>query len=1088
MKVKYYGSTGRFLILLISLFLALGFASQPVFHGEAGIPYPVIVTNLNDDGIGSLRAAIDNAVPGDTIIFDSDLSGTITLTRELYIQKSLQIAGPGSEVISISGNGATNIFRIIRDIQVSISGLSLINGTATKYPGGGIANDGTLSLVNVNINHNSANTFGGGVYNSDTGTLTIQQSQITENEALGYGELAGGGGIWNDGNLTLNYVYVAGNVAPVFGGGLYNDITGHTEINYSQINENYIYGVVGQYAWGGGIYNQGDYNSDPPLLGEVIIRYSQVMGNIASGTWSSGGGISNIGSMTLDNVSVGYNVSNGVGGGIDNEGALEIYQSSISFNSASGEYGDGGGIETSGALTVIQSDISNNTAGNNGGGIDKWIGTAYILNTTISGNTADADGGGIFNYSHILEIANSTITANTADNNSDGTGSGGGIFHFNQVDEETNSEFHAVFNQTPQSTPTYVNLQNSILAGNTDTGGETNDCGVDQEGTLTSLGNNVIQDIAACPISGAATDDIYNTNAELFPLNDNGGPTASHYPKVNSPVLDAANSSACPEVDQRGASRPEDGNNDATSICDIGSIEARRGPNPNNWAPFANTQIIYTYEDYPAEITLTGADPEGDTIEFAIVANPSNGTISGTLPNVVYSPNLDFFGEDTFSFKVTDSNGGTATAAITINVLPINDTPAVDAGPTLQNIEGFPITLQGSYLDVDEIAAPYILWDFGDGSFAEGELNPTHLFPDDGNYLVTLYVVDSYGAVGVDQTLVIVEPRAELSISLVPSDDPALSGAPFIYSLIVSNSGPSAANNVIVEDFLPEDLIFVSSSPECMAEPVDPLFPSGQIKVTCQIANILPGANYVLEINTRIPEESSGTISNSASVQGLEHDTIDVDNTATSLSQVTPILAIYCNDFEAGAGQEWNNPSLSITPTGRIFLGEFSNQAAILTLSELPTHTAIKYNFDLYLIRSWDGNELFLSDGQIVGPDQWRMAVDGTTQLVTSFANWVSLGQKQAFPGIYPYASYPAQFASSEQQSLGYTINQSPMDSVYQMSYITQHTGDEFKLELSASGLQPITDESWGVDNLCIFASYSAPMLDHSIYIPWARK
>jgi uncharacterized repeat protein (TIGR01451 family) len=1073
------------LLVLVVLLISLAFGMTP--KAQAGIPMPLIVTNLNDDGPGSLRYLIDTAVEGSTIVFDSSLSGTIALTRELYIQKSLNIYGPGPEVISVSGEGVTNVFRIIRDRNVTISGLTITKGAGSKYPGGGVANDGTLHLTNVVVSLNTASTFGGGIYNAETGTMTILQSKVTQNEALGYGELAGGGGIWNDGQLTLNYVYVAGNKAPVAGGGIYNDITGQLEVNYSQVNENYIYGVQNSYAWGGGIYNQADYTVDPAIIGEAIIRFSSILGNIADGIWSSGGGVSNLGLMTLANVTISYNSANGVGGGVDNMGSMEIYQSTISQNSAYGGYGDGGGIETSGTLTILQSTIANNTATGYGGGIDKWIGQTWIINSTISGNSSNKDGGGIYHYAHPTEITNSTIVNNTADAEGDGMGSGGGLFNYNEQDPTPKPEGATVTAAAVEWLPTYLNMQNAILATNVDTGGEANDCGVDQGGTITSLGNNLIQDLTGCVIDGAATDDIYNTDPELYALANNGGPTLTHHPMIGSPVLDKANPSACPETDQRGAIRPADGDNNGTSVCDIGSVEGVLGPSGNNWAPFANPQTVYTLEDNPLDILLTGADPEGDPITFTIVSNPMHGSLVGTPPAVTYSPDQDFYGTDSFTFKVKDSQNGESTAVVVINVLSVNDAPAVNAGPDKVVIEGFAVTLNGSYVDVDEAAPPYILWDFGDGTTEEGNLTPTHTYPDDGTYIATLYVVDSFGAVGYDTAVVIVEPRAELSLTKTPSDDPALSGAPLVYTLTVSNKGPSTATNVVVTDNLSEDLDFVSASPGCTFIP-DTLSEGIPGKVECQIASVPVGGSVSVEIVTRIPDNFSGKVANNASVAGREHDTNTADDSTSTISDIEKTLAFYCADFESGIGNEWSKTTLSSTPSGRNFLGELSNENLTLNLTGLPAHTQIQVLFDLYLIRSWDGNQLYLSNGEKIGPDRWTMKIDGVEQLTTTFTNWISLGYRQAFPGIYPYGDYPAKFASAESNTLGYMLNGTPMDSVYKMSYAKAHTADSFTLDLSAYGLQPIEDESWGVDNVCVYVAYSQPLLSNILFIPMARK
>ncbi|MBY0524658.1 MAG: hypothetical protein K2R98_14740, partial [Gemmataceae bacterium] len=74
---------------------------------------------------------------------------------------------------------------------------------------------------------------------------------------------------------------------------------------------------------------------------------------------------------------------------------------------------------------------------------------------------------------------------------------------------------------------------------------------------------------------------------------------------------------------------------------------------------------------------------------------------------------------------------------------------------------------------------------------------------------------------------------------------------------------------------------------------------------------------------------------------------------------MVPTVA-YFNDFESAIGSAWaSSASLNVatTPIGsRNFLGEFSNDTASLSLTGLPTHNQVIVSFDVFLLRSWDGN------------------------------------------------------------------------------------------------------------------------------------
>jgi ankyrin repeat protein len=203
---------------------------------------------------------------------------------------------------------------------------------------------------------------------------------------------------------------------------------------------------------------------------------------------------------------------------------------------------------------------------------------------------------------------------------------------------------------------------------------------------------------------------------------------------------------------------------------------------------------------------------------------------------------------------------------------------------------------------------------------------------------------------------------------------------------------------------------------------------------------------------------------------------------------------VYSNDFESGfVGPEWSTAPLpgaqqaplriSTTPAGkRRFLGDFGSQTARLSLKDLPEHREISVSFDLYVLRSWDGN-----DGN-VGPDIWSLSmVDGPTLLQTTFANFCAVLSPrirlQAYPGEYAGDHYPLQTGAMETNSLGYTFpvagKMVPMDAVYRLNYTFAHTGKLLFLDFAARGLQELSDESWGIDNVQVSVPVAAPVAAH---------
>jgi hypothetical protein len=100
--------------------------------------------------------------------------------------------------------------------------------------------------------------------------------------------------------------------------------------------------------------------------------------------------------------------------------------------------------------------------------------------------------------------------------------------------------------------------------------------------------------------------------------------------------------------------------------------------NPINDAPVANSQNWNSDEDVAGPIVLTANDIEGDPLTYSLVGTPTYGVLSGTIPNFTYTPNSNYFGPDSFSFKVNDTHVDSQIATVSITVNPVNDAPLAE--------------------------------------------------------------------------------------------------------------------------------------------------------------------------------------------------------------------------------------------------------------------------------------------------------------------------------------------------------------------------------------------------------------------------
>jgi len=290
--------------------------------------------------VATLRSAIElaNASTGraDTIRFDPEMANSIiylnSINAPLTFERGAKttVDGTGRE-ITVNGLGFERfkrVFNVESGAKAEIKSLTIENGIdgfdslsggmgadpITDFGGGGVYNAGRLTLANVLVtgNQSIAGTGGGGgILNAVGAILTLNDSTVTGNQASGsFRGAIDGGGILNEGKMTITRSTVSDNSASGSGGGIANfgnlTVTASTlsENRTEQFNENREFRVEASVAGGGGIFNNGT----------LSMTNATISGN---STQFAGGGVSNggSGSATLRNCTITEN-SAGTGGGI----------------------------------------------------------------------------------------------------------------------------------------------------------------------------------------------------------------------------------------------------------------------------------------------------------------------------------------------------------------------------------------------------------------------------------------------------------------------------------------------------------------------------------------------------------------------------------------------------------------------------------------------------------------------------------------------------------------------------------------------------------------------------------------------------
>ena len=168
-----------------------------------------------------------------------------------------------------------------------------------------------------------------------------------------------------------------------------------------------------------------------------------------------------------------------------------------------------------------------------------------------------------------------------------------------------------------------------------------------------------------------------------------------------------------------------------------------------NRTPTANSQGVSLNEDTPTNITLLASDLDGDALTWTIVNRPLHGTLTGTAPNLTYTPAANYFGTDTFTFRVSDGLANSNEPIVTLNIAAINDPPVLTV-PALPNSgilpEGQAIRFTVSASDIDSSQITLSATGVPTGAqfdLATGTFSWTPTFLQAGDYVISFRATDN---------------------------------------------------------------------------------------------------------------------------------------------------------------------------------------------------------------------------------------------------------------------------------------------------------------------------------------------------------
>ena len=214
-------------------------------------------------------------------------------------------------------------------------------------------------------------------------------------------------------------------------------------------------------------------------------------------------------------------------------------------------------------------------------------------------------------------------------------------------------------------------------------------------------------------------------------------------------------------------------------------------------APIATTLNYDVLEDNSIEIILNGSDPNNQNIFYNILSQPENGTIVVNSLNVLYTPNLNFFGEDYFTYQVSNGEYYSEPAYVYINVSPVNDAPVLESIDLfLEEDSVLDFDLLGFDVDNDSLEYQIVL-DPINGDFELSGNNLLYTPIDDYFGLDQIHVTAFDGTVYSDIAI--------FSISVLPINDP-----PSISSIDNASSSEGTSFELVLaaSDIDSEDLFY----------------------------------------------------------------------------------------------------------------------------------------------------------------------------------------------------------------------------------------------------------------------------------------
>ncbi|MEZ4709298.1 MAG: tandem-95 repeat protein [Caldilineaceae bacterium] len=643
---------------------------------------------------------------------------------------------------TFSGNTADNGGGGIYNLQgtATVSN-STISGNTASFGGGIVADDGIMTVTNSTISGNTADD-GGGIYNL-SGTLIVTNSTLSDNSNTGYG-----GAIRNYGTLMVTNSTFSGNTADN-GGGIYNYGTVHLAGSI------FARGASGNNCVNDfGTFNDNGYNLSDDATCINGGTGSATNATLALGALADNGGptqthLPGAGSDAIGAIPNGTTISNNGTSWTCDQSATDQRGELRPINV--GTACTAGAVEVASSSNVAPVAVDDSATTNEN----------TSVNIAVLANDTDADGDSLTvasvtpptNGSAAIEVNDTvTYTPTTGFSGSDSftytisDGNGGSDTATVTVTvNAVNVAPVAVDDSATTNENTSVNI--AVLANDTDADGDSLTVASVTQPTNGSAAIEVNDTVTYTPATGFSGSDSFT-----YTISDGNGGTATATVTItvnaanNAPVAvdDSATTVQDTAVTIDVLANDSDGDGDALTVDSVtqptngtvvnSSTVVTYTPNASfngsdsftytisdgnggstsatvtitvnavNFLPLIINDLAQTNEDtaVTVDVLANDSDPDGDPLQIEAVTAPTNGNAEIVNNMVVYTPNTNFNGVDSFTYTANDGNGGTDTATVDITITSVNDAPvAVDDSATTDQETAVTIDVLANDSDVD---------------------------------------------------------------------------------------------------------------------------------------------------------------------------------------------------------------------------------------------------------------------------------------------------------------------------------------------------------------------------------------------------